>query len=238
MEFINREYEINFIKEAKKLSENKLFTLVIPGLRRIGKTRLVQEILTDKDIYLFVNQSKSSDALLSEYEGVLKSKGALTDLESLNNWDDFFKVIFGRYRGVIAFDEFQNFAAVEPSAFGIFQKYIDLNEQKKGLLLIFLGSTIGLIKKIFEDAKEPLYGRVKKKLFLKPLTFANTVKMCHKLDIAEIEEIIILYSIFGGFPKYYVSIEDENLNGAASEEILEKLFFTRDAVLEEEVSSI
>ena len=172
MKFINRENQVKFINETEILAKKKLFSLVIYGLRRVGKTRLILEVLKDNDIYLFVNKDKTSESLLKEYEEILKDKGILNEIEYLKSWDKFFETIFKRYKGVIAFDEFQNFIQVDPSIFGILQKYIDLNENKKGLLLIFSGSTIGLIKKIFVNFKEPLYGRVKRKLFLKPLLFS------------------------------------------------------------------
>src|SRR3989344_5626254 len=137
MKFINRFSEINYIKETVKLSKLKLFSLSIIGLRRVGKTRLIFEILSDKDIYFFVNKNKESQSLLEEYEAILKEKKVLSELESLRNWEDYFNIIFERFKGVVAFDEFQNFINVDNSVFGILQKYIDLNENKKGLLLIF-----------------------------------------------------------------------------------------------------
>lgn len=238
MKFINRTKELEFINETERLAKKKLFSLVIYGLRRVGKTRLILEILSASDLYFFVNKDKTSESLLKEYEKSLKTKGILNKLEYLKSWDQFFEIIFERYKGIIAFDEFQNFLKVDPSIFGILQKQMDLNENKKDLLLIFSGSTIGLIKKLFENKKEPLYGRVKRKLFLKPLSFKEIIKMCAELKINNFEEAINLYCILGGFPKYYVSIEDEDLIEADFNKILDKFFFTENAVLEEEVSTI
>jgi len=238
MRFMNREHEISFIRETVKLSKSKLFTLAIYGLRRVGKTRLILETLGDKDLYLFVNKDKGSENLLREYEETMKNRGLLTELESLRDWDDFFRILFERFRGIVAFDEFQNFSSVDRSVYGTLQKYIDLNESRKGILLIFSGSTVGLMKKLFSDAGEPLYGRVKRKLYLKPLRFADVVDVCRELDIRDMEEIIRLYAVFGGFPKYYVSIEDEGLSGETAEKIMEKFFFAENATLEDEVSQI
>jgi hypothetical protein len=238
MRFMDRAREMEFIKEAVKLSKAKLFILSISGLRRVGKTRLILEMLKENDLYFFVNKDKGSESLLREYEDALKKRRVLTELESLKNWDEFFKILFERFKGTVAFDEFQNFVGVDRSVYGILQKYIDLNEHKKGVLFIFSGSTVGLVKKLFSDAKEPLYGRVKRKLDLRPLSFAGVLKMCRELGIQDIEEVIELYAIFGGFPKYYVSIEDEGLCGESTERIVEKFFFVENAVLEDEVSQI
>ena len=238
MLFINRKPECLYVEEARRLSKKKAFYVVIYGQRRIGKTRLILETLKKCDIYFFVNKGKSSESLLREFEQILRDKKMLQELESLRNCDDFFKIIFSRYKGTIAFDEFQNFLYVDKSVFGILQKHIDINENKKDILVIFSGSTIGLIKKIFMDSKEPLYGRIKRQLCIKQMSFADTAEMCKEVGINNIEEIIKLYSIFGGFPKYYVAIEDENLHGKGADDIIKRFFMDENAILENEAIGI
>ena len=235
---MDRTKEISYLRECKRLSNNKFFSLCIFGLRRVGKTRLILEFLDNEDIYFFVNKDKQGESLLKEYEDALKNRKVLGKLESLNGWDDFFNVLFERFRGLVAFDEFQNFAYVYKSVFGILQKNIDLNEDKKKILMLFSGSTVGLIKKIFLDEKEPLYGRLKRKMHLKPLPFPDIVDVCSELGIDNVEDVIRLYSVFGGFPKYYTAIEDEMMNGRSPEEIFEKFFFVENAVFEDEANAI
>jgi len=238
MKFVNREEELNIIKESLKLSERKLYTLLITGARRIGKTRLILEVLRENDIYFFVNKDKIPSKLLEEYEEILKAKNILKELEHIKSWDDFLKVLFKRVKGIVVFDEFQNFKDVDSSIYGLFQKYIDLNENRKDLLLIFSGSNISLIKKTFEDKKSPLYGRIKRKLALRPLKLKDTFKFCKVLNIKKVEDVFILYLIFGGYPKYYVCIEDENLKKKSIKAILDRFFFQENALLEDEVANI
>ena len=217
MRFINRKKEIEILKDARILSKRKLFSIAIWGLRRVGKTRMMLEFMKDTDMYFFVNKDKTSISLLDEYEICLKNANIINELEKLNSWDDFFKVLFERYEGIVAFDEFQNFLSVDKSVFGTLQKYIDLNEEKKGILLFFSGSTSGLIKKLFLDSKQPLYGRIKRKMHLKPMSFENIIDMCAELDITELSDIIKLYAVAGGYPRYYVAVEDENLSDVSFE---------------------
>ncbi|VVB89753.1 Archaea bacterial proteins of uncharacterised function [uncultured archaeon] len=238
MKFIDRTEEIKYLKESAGLSKTKLFTISITGLRRVGKTRLVLELLSKEDLYFFVNRDKESTSLLQEYVDVLKAKNILTGLETLNSWDAFFMILFERFKGIVAFDEFQNFIAVDKAIYGILQKYIDLNENKGGLFIIFSGSTVGMMKKLFSDSKQPLYGRLKRKMPLKPLMFRDTWDVCNALGIRDIEEAVRLYSVFGGFPKYYVALEDEHLGNAGFEKIMDRLFFAENAVLEDEVNQI
>lgn len=238
MRFINREKEINTLEDARILSKRKLFSVAIWGLRRVGKTRMMLEFMKDTDMYFFVNKDKTSVSLLDEYETYLRNAKIINELEKLNNWDDLFNVLFERYEGIVAFDEFQNFLSVDRSVFGTLQKYIDLNEDKKGLLLFLTGSTTGLIKKLFLDSKQPLYGRIKRQMHLKPMSFKNIIDMCRELDITELSEIVKLYAIAGGYPRYYVAVEDENLNDVSFENIVERFFFVENAIFEDEVMSI
>ena len=238
MRFVNRTEEVRYLKEAAELSKSKLFTVSITGLRRVGKTRLILELLSDDDLYFFVNKDKDSASLLQEYVDVLKTRKILTELEGLTDWDAFFRILFERFKGIISFDEFQSFEAVNKSVYGILQKYIDLNENKTGLFIIFSGSTVGLMKKLFSDSKQPLYGRLKRKMPLKPLMFRDTLEVCNTLGIKNIEDAVRLYAIFGGFPKYYVAVEDEQLRDAGFEKIMDRLFFAENAILEDEANQI
>jgi len=229
---------MDVLKESKLLSSKKLYSVLIYGSRRVGKTRLILEFIGKDDFYFFVNKDKTSWSLLKEYEENLRKRKIITEFEQIGSWDDFFKILFERYKGIVVFDEFQNFFMVDKSVFGTLQKNMDVNENKKDLLFIFSGSTIGLIKKLFLDSKEPLYGRVKKRLHIKPMNLFDSIKMCREVDISNIEDVIKLYAIFEGFPRYYVAIEDENLNKKKFEDIIEKFFFVENALFEDEVKTI
>lgn len=238
MRFVDRAEEMRYLKDAVALSKKKLFTVAVTGLRRVGKTRLILETISKKDIYFFVNKYKESASLLQEYEGVLKTKNIITELETLDSWDTFFRILFERYEGVVAFDEFQNFASVDRSVYGVLQKHIDMNENRGRLLIVFLGSTVGLMKKIFSDSKQPLYGRLKRKMSLAPLTFRDSLEACRAIGVSDIEDAVKLYAIFGGFPKYYVAIEDEQIGGAGFGKILDRFFLDENAILEDEAGQI
>ncbi|NOQ55905.1 MAG: AAA family ATPase [Nanohaloarchaea archaeon] len=238
MKFVNRKSELKTLAEIKELSKQKLFTITIWGLRRVGKTRLILEFMKDEDLYLFVNKDKTSTGQLNEYVNILKNKKILNEFETLNEWEDFFKVLFDRYEGVVTFDEFQNFLYVDRSLFGTLQKYVDLNENKKNMTLIFSGSTAGLIQKLFLESKEPLYGRLKRQIHLRPMSFKHIIKMYDELDITDIKDIIKTYAIFGGYPRYYVAIEDNNIKDNHFEKCLDIFFFVENATFEDEVMSI
>ncbi len=233
MKFVNRSDELAALRELKKLSSKKLFLVALYGLRRVGKTRLLLEFLDGGGLYFFVNRNKTSKELLAEYEAVLKEKKILGDLEGLPSWDSFFGILVKRAASPVVFDEFQEFAVVEPSVFGILQKTADLHENTGGLFILS-GSLIGLVRHMFEDSKEPLYGRVKKGMRMCPLSVQSVLALGRELELPP-EETIKLYAIFGGYPKYYVAMEDFALQKKPAEEIISRLLLDKDAPLEDEV---
>lgn len=236
MKFVDREAELEELKAVEKLSKKKLFIIALYGLRRVGKTRLLLEYQNGRGLYFFVNKNKTSQDLLAEFEGILKKSKAIGELEKLDSWEKFVEVILTRDTPPIVFDEFQNFASVEPAINGIFQKNIDLKESRPGMIVLS-GSLIGLMKKLFRDSKEPLYGRVKKGIKLEPLSLQACLEIGKELRLGR-EELIRLYCLFGGYPKYYVSMEDFNLQGQSAQKILDALILSKDAPLEDEVNSI
>lgn len=237
MDFVNRKAEIRELEDIYALSRRKLFPIVLYGLRRVGKTRLIKEFIKNKKaVYFFVNQQKNSYGLLKEFSEELRSALSLPSYIKFENWDQFIKYLIEEADlEVIVFDEFQNFLSIEKSIFGSLQNLIDQNEEKKPKLLLFSGSSLGLIKEVFQDLKAPLYGRVKKQVKIEMLGFPATCQMLEKLGIDDFEEKILLYSLFSGFPKYYVAIEDYNLNKNPFFKILDRFFLSENAVFEKEV---
>ncbi|NYZ77743.1 ATP-binding protein [Candidatus Micrarchaeota archaeon] len=236
MKFIDREAEMRSLKDIEMLSKKKLFVIALYGLRRVGKTRLLLEFLKARGVYFFVNKNKTSADLLNEYQEILRQNKILGELEALDSWDRFFDVLMKRDMPPVVFDEFQNFGFVEPGIFGIMQKNIDLHEDKPGLILLS-GSLIGLMKKLFKSSKEPLYGRIKKGIKLEPLSLGSCFELGRELKLAR-EDLIMVYCIFGGYPKYYVAMEDFGLQGKKAEEIMDSLLLVKDAPLEDEVNTI
>ena len=239
MKFINREQELAKLEEYYKFSQKGLFTVAIVGLRRVGKTTLVKEFIKNKkSLYFFVYDSKTSIDLLREFREELRKEKIITELETIDSWNLFFETIFSRCKHyIIIFDEFQNFHSVDTAVFSILQKYCD-EFKETPLNLIMLGSLIGLFKRIFEDRKQPLYGRISAKINLQPFTFEYSIKTMHILRYRNFEEMLRTYGIFGGFPKYYAAIEQFDLLGKDYLNIIEYLFIQENAPLENEVPDI
>ena len=235
MKFYNRNKELQSLKDLAGLSETHAHMLVIFGRRRVGKTRLVMESLDS--IYFFVDK-KTGSLLLREFSDILKNE-VTAFVPDLSNWDDFVRFLFEyskEHHIKVVFDEFQNFEYVDPAIFSIFQKYWDMYHNDTPILLVFVGSYIGLMKKIFIDAKEPLYGRATARIDLTPLSYEYTRQVCKDQGFIREEDIITLYSTFGGVPRYYQLIEDYGLT--TYEDVIRTLLLSENGILKDEVRQI
>ncbi|HUW67057.1 MAG TPA: ATP-binding protein [Candidatus Nanoarchaeia archaeon] len=235
MEFQNRKNELQAIRNLGQLSEEHAHMLVMFGRRRVGKTRLIIESMDS--IYFFVDK-KTSSLLLREYSDILKTE-LIGFVPEFSNWDDLVRFLFEYSKEnhlKIVFDEFQNFTYVDPAIFSIFQKYWDMYHDHTPILLVFVGSYIGLMKKIFINAKEPLYGRATSRIDLKPLSYNYIRTICQDLGFTNEEEIIALYATFGGVPRYYQLIEDYGIT--TYEDVIRTLILSENAILKDEVKQI
>jgi AAA+ ATPase superfamily predicted ATPase len=237
MRFYDRKSEMKELERIYELSKKSTHLTVIVGRRRVGKTRLVEEFMRDKPhIYLFVSR-KSPALLLDEFSNIIRE--FYGDSPHFSRWDDMFEYMFTHTKEltVIAIDEFQNFRYSSPEIFSILQEVYDRYRDRGNVHLIALGSYISIMKKIFQDSKEPLFGRATETIHLKGLSSGTILKITEDMGFSP-EERIELYSIFGGLPKYYVMLEEQGLKGKNIEEILRRSFFSEFPLLREEVKSM
>lgn len=215
MKFYNREKEKQFLENVTKRKNKKM--IVMYGRRRVGKTTLLQKFFPDAE-YFFVD-TRSSETLLADFSKRI-FKG------TFENWEGFFNYLL-KNRKTVILDEFQNFTRVDNSIFSILQKVWD--QYDGGTVLILCGSYSGMMKRIFFDAKEPLFGRSDYQIRVKPFDFISASKMLFDFGYS-IEETIEWYSILGGVPKYLWYLKDKKNFAEKTKE----LFFSDFAPFEEE----
>lgn len=215
MNFYNRKKELAFFSSQTHVDEKKM--IVLYGRRRVGKTALLKKIFPDAE-YFFVD-TRSSETLLKDF-----SKRIING--QFDSWEAFFRNIL-KEKKVIIFDEFQNFAKIDKSVFSILQKVWD--ENNTTAKLIFCGSYIGMMKKIFMDSKEPLFGRSDFNIQLKTFSFLNTFEMLSDFGY-NFEETVIWYALLGGIPHYLWRLK----NKIELFEELNNLFFSDFAPFKEE----
>lgn len=102
------------------------------------------------------------------------------------------------------------------------------------MLLILIGSTTTLMERIFSDAKEPLFGRATRKLYVRPFNFLIVKNILKDMGFRDLSDMFGIFSIFGGVPKYYSLIKEEGLQRKSLKSITRELIIGTDAVLKTE----
>ncbi len=244
LKFKDREHELSILKKALPVKKDIKY-IVIFGRRRIGKTRLVQEfakMMKNYELIYFYVDKKSLELLLRDFSEYLWSKGILPEGVIISNLEallEFLADYAKKKKVIIVFDEFQNFNYVYPAAYSIFQKFYDyfhlhINGKESNLFIIFLGSYVGLMKRLFYY-KEPLYGRVHQYIYLRPLSFKYVSSILDDLGIKDIEKQLEFYFVLGGIPKYYEIVHFYNIKSIR--EFIKLAFVSREAILKDEIKN-
>jgi AAA+ ATPase superfamily predicted ATPase len=100
-------------------------------------------------------------------------------------------------------DEFQDFNRVNPAIFSDLQNLWDLYKDKTKINFIVCGSIYSMMMKIFENEKEPLFGRLTSKIIFQPFTMKVMKEILndHHPQYCS-EDLLCLYMLTGGVPKY------------------------------------
>ena len=212
MKFYDREIEINILKENELQSRKSAVFTVLMGRKRVGKTTLITTALKDFDYaYLFV--SKDSEAVLCQkFQQTLEEQLGIHIYGSISHFRDLFEVIMKeslKRHFTIIFDEFQTLYKVNPTIFSEIQDLWDRYHRDSHLYLITSGSIQSLMKRIFENENEPLYGRPTSKLTLQPFSI-SVIKEIFKDHCPNYknEDLLCLYMITGGVAKYIELLMD------------------------------
>ena len=212
MRFYNRESEIEILRQNEQQAEQNAVFTVLMGRRRVGKTSLITHALEGKDYaYLFV--SRDSEAILCQkFQQTLEEQLNIKVYGQATHFRELFEVIIQeslRRHFTIVFDEFQTLYKINASIFSEMQDIWDRYHQKSHLNLICCGSIQSLMKRIFEDKSEPLYGRPTSKFNLQPFTVSVLKQILGEHHPSyHNEDLLCLYMITGGVAKYVELLMD------------------------------
>jgi len=204
MKFYNREKELQNLREIQQSSLSSSKMTVIVGRRRIGKTKLIKEAYKDK-VYFFV--SKKNEALLcAEFIDIIESTLSVKVFGEFSSFKNLFEYLMNlsiTTSFTLVIDEFQEFLQINSSIYSDMQNIWDEYKDKSKMNLVLSGSIYSLMKKIFEDKKEPLFGRANNKIHLKSFT-VNTLKKILKENYPKYKnkDLLSFYIFTGGVAKY------------------------------------
>lgn len=215
MKFYNRTSELAELQRIQNLSFSKNSRLtVVTGRRRIGKTSLIMKSVENSTwVYLFVGR-KNEATLCSEFKSVVTQTLGAFIPDEVRTFRSLFTLLMQlaeRQSFVLVIDEFQEFYNVNASIYSDMQNIWDQYKNKTKMHLIVSGSVYSLMHKIFQNSKEPLFGRADNILKISAFDLA-TLKMImhdHKPDFTN-DDLLAIYTITGGVPKYVELLCDNN----------------------------
>lgn len=211
MRFYDREIEQQLLRDVLRQSRQEARMTVLMGRRRIGKTELSLRCGDDVVLYFFVGK-KAETLLCQDFVEEITSKLGVPVLGQVNSFSEVFRFVLklSETRAfTLIIDEFQNFQKVNPTVFSDMQRDWDLKKRSSRLNLIISGSVFTLMKKIFEDYEEPLFGRADEKLTLQPFRtdVLKGILRDFNPDYTP-EDLLALFSITGGVAWYVTLLLD------------------------------
>lgn len=202
VKFVDRREELEFLERL--CSSGRAQLVVVYGRRRVGKTRLLLELLQRRrGLYFYVPRG-GPETILSELSRSVEReffKGF-----RFTSFHAFLEYLASKLEQgyTVVIDEFQRLAEVE-GALSLLQKYWDERYSSTRSALILAGSAIGAVVRVALRGDAPLYGRRTAVLKLEPLGFAGLLEWFEKLDPVD---VVKLYGIFGGTPAYLELVDE------------------------------
>lgn len=213
MRFYDREQEIAELRRLDALAEANAQFTVLMGRRRTGKTTLMMRAFEGSTYLYFFVGKKAEPLQCIEFQHQAESvlgihiHGQVTEVASLL---EELMIYAQKKKITIIIDEFQRLADIDEGIISSIQKVWDKYHETSRIHLIACGSIYSMMQRIFEDRKEPLFGRKTARIDLKPFN-TNVIKqiLCEHNPEYTSEDLLMLYAITGGVAKYVAQLMDE-----------------------------
>jgi len=206
MKFYNREKELEVLDKIEKLSLKQAQMTFVVGRRRIGKTSLLVKATENKEVLYFFVAKKSEVLLCSEFVEQIKQKLQVPLFGEIKTFKEVFAFLIELSKSrsfTLIIDEFQEFYSVNSSVFSDMQNCWDANKNDSKLNLILCGSVYSIMTKIFENSKEPLFGRATQRIHLKAFDIATIKTIFNDYSPNYTSEDLLAFYLFtGGVAKY------------------------------------
>ena len=206
MEFLDRIDERRRLARFLAQAEGGMACLY--GRRRIGKSRLLDEVLVGRRDVLSYCADRSEAALQRERmaEDLARHLTGFADVV-YSDWRRFFE----RWQreaavgSVLVIDEFPYLVEKSPELPSVLQKIAD-GLRKSGQKVILCGSSQRMMQGLVLDEGEPLYGRCRVILNLGPIGYPWLRRAFPKSTAAD---RLAHYAVWGGVPRYWEVCQGE-----------------------------
>ncbi|WP_316817449.1 ATP-binding protein [Pedobacter nyackensis] len=221
MKFYGRKKELEILKLNEVQSGKTACFTVMVGRRRIGKTSLLLEsVKNQKYLYLFVSR-KNEQLLCTQFQKEAQEVLGLQIFGSITAFQDIFEQLLiyaTKEHYTLIIDEFQELEYVNASIFSDIQRLWDKYKDQAKVNFIACGSIYSMMLKIFEDRKEPLFGRLTSKMVLQPFSVGVMKEILGDYNPKYTsKDLLCMYTITGGVAKYITLLMEA---GAITEEMM------------------
>lgn len=235
MRFYNRENELVLLSKIEKTSHQYAQMTFVVGRRRIGKTSLLTTAYTQSSCLYFFVAKKNEALLCSEFVEEIKLKLDVPVFGEIKTFKEVFGFLMELSKTrhfTLIIDEFQEFYSVNNSVFSDMQHIWDSNKQNSKLNLILCGSVYSMMTRIFENSKEPLFGRATQRIHLKAFDIVTLKEILNDYapDYTN-EDLLAFYLFTGGVAKYVELLVQKN--AFTLQTILEEMLSENSLFLEE-----
>ena len=213
MKFYDRKQEIAELQMLDDRAADTAQFTVLMGRRRTGKTTLMTHALQGRRYLYFFIGKKAEQLQCVEFQRQTETvlglhiHGQVTSLAKL--LEEIF--IFSKSSKVtVIIDEFQRLEEIGDGIISDIQRVWDRHHSEAHIHLIACGSIYNMMKKIFEDRREPLFGRKTARIDLQPFSISvmKQIFSDYNPDYSS-EDLLMLYAISGGVAKYVAQLMDD-----------------------------
>ncbi|MDE6644232.1 MAG: ATP-binding protein [Muribaculaceae bacterium] len=237
MKFYNRTKEIEELRRIQSRAfDSRSRMTVITGRRRIGKTSLAIRATEGEHptVYLFVSR-KNEAALCEEFAGLISSTLSCYVPSEIKTFKSLFQMLMELAKSRkfnLIIDEFQEFLNINPSVYSEIQNIWDTYRNDTHVNLLLMGSVYSMMHKIFESYHEPLFGRADAIIPLSGFGTETMKEIMHDFrPNYSNDELLALYTITGGVPKYLELLCDDtdlSINGIFDYVVRENSLFVNE----------
>jgi len=228
LKFYDRKAELAAMEKAYSTESSEM--VIVSGRRRIGKSRLVDEFLKVKDCAKILVVPKEEKLVASDFATALSNGYAPTFNTVESALEYFFNI---SKKKILYIDEFPNLIEVDTSIPHVFQRVWEKYKDQTAKMLIFSGSYVSMMNKIFTQQKAPLFNRASYNMVLQPFSLDVVWEIQTDLGIGAIDKIKN-YCILGGIPYYYELLEKRTNR----DDVVYDFFFDVAAPLKEEGQNV
>lgn len=212
MRFYNREEELEILAKNRGQSANQSVMTTLIGRRRTGKTSLLlKSVEGTRHLYLYVSKD-NEQMLCKKFQEQATATLGIQIFGQTSSFGELFEQLMRYgidYNYTLIIDEFQNFLSINKSIPSSIQDVWDRYKDRARVNLILCGSIYSMMKRIFENGDEPLYGRRDSNMRLLPFSISTLKQILadHNPNYVA-EDLLCLYMLTGGVAKYVALLMD------------------------------